>query len=358
MNEIWILGATGRGGRAIAEELARSGRELVLVGRDEARLESLLAGIGRGAPASLRVARSLDDALLLVAQARPAALINTIGPFTQTTLPAATAAVQAGAAYVDLANELAPVGALLDLDAVARDAGVTLVTGAGFGVVATEALALNVRGEAPPARTARVAAMPVVDGLGPAVLSSVVDSLAGGGAMLRDGRIVPMRLGSGFERLRVPDGSSIGTVAVPTGEILAAQAATGAGEIVAASSEVPSAAPIRAILPLAGRLMARPAVRRAAHRAIDRWRLQPPARSGEFSWAHARLTWTDGTVREGWLRAGEGYAFTARVAALVASRLADGDGRPGAFTPAALLGPEIALSAGAEFLPTQTGVTT
>ena len=350
-NEFWILGATGRGGRAIAEELARSGRELVLVGRDEARLKDVLAGIDAEGRASVRVADGLDDALSLIAQARPAVLINTIGPFTQTTVPAATAAVRADVSYVDLANELAPVGALLDLDGVARDAGVTLVTGAGFGVVATEALALHVRGDAPPARAARVSAMPVVDGLGPAVLSSVVDSLAGGGAVVRGGAVVPARLGSGFERLRLPDGSSVGAVAVPTGELLAAQAATGAGEVVAASSEVPSAAPIRAVLPFASRLLARPAVRNAAHRAINRWRLQPPARSGEHSWAHARLTWADGSVRDGWLRTGEGYAFTARVAALVASRLADGDGRPGAFTPAALLGPEIALSAGAEFLP-------
>jgi hypothetical protein len=42
--------------------------------------------------------------------------------------------------------------------------------------------------------------------------------------------------------------------------------------------------------------------------------------------------------------------FTARVATEVALRLARGQGRPGAFTPGALFGPELAGAAGGEFL--------
>jgi len=36
----------------------------------------------------------------------------------------------------------------------------------------------------------------------------------------------------------------------------------------------------------------------------------------------------------------------------VAQRLAKGEGRPGAFTPARLFGPDVALAAGAEFVET------
>jgi hypothetical protein len=57
-------------------------------------------------------------------------------------------------------------------------------------------------------------------------------------------------------------------------------------------------------------------------------------------------------VREGWLRTGEGMTFTAGAVTEVAQRLAKGEGRPGAFTPAGLFGPEVALTAGAEFMIT------
>ncbi|WP_228536809.1 hypothetical protein [Nocardia sp. XZ_19_231] len=46
------------------------------------------------------------------------------------------------------------------------------------------------------------------------------------------------------------------------------------------------------------------------------------------------------------LEAAESYAITSRVAATVAARLADGDGSPGALTPGALFGPDLARSAG------------
>lgn len=68
------------------------------------------------------------------------------------------------------------------------------------------------------------------------------------------------------------------------------------------------------------------------------------------SWAHARAEWADGTVREGWLRVGDGTEFTASVAAEVTQRLLADDGRPGAHTPGALFGPAVAEAAGGEFL--------
>ena len=78
--------------------------------------------------------------------------------------------------------------------------------------------------------------------------------------------------------------------------------------------------------------------------------LRSPAKSGDVSWAYARLEWLDGTHREAWLRTGEGYSFTARVAAHTAIRLSDGHVDPGAFTPGALFGADLARSAGAQII--------
>jgi len=68
---------------------------------------------------------------------------------------------------------------------------------------------------------------------------------------------------------------------------------------------------------------------------------------------HARVWWPSGAVRDGWLRTGEGHEFAVAVAAEVTQRLLHGDGRPGAFTPGALYGSELAEAAGGTLLTGQ-----
>jgi hypothetical protein len=70
----------------------------------------------------------------------------------------------------------------------------------------------------------------------------------------------------------------------------------------------------------------------------------------------AGRTRPSGTVRDGWLRTGEGHEFTAAVAAEVTQRLLHGDGRPGAFAPGALFGSELAEAAGGTPTKTDRGV--
>jgi short subunit dehydrogenase-like uncharacterized protein len=107
---------------------------------------------------------------------------------------------------------------------------------------------------------------------------------------------------------------------------------------------------VRAVLPAVSALLAVRPIRGGIQRLISRMRLTPPAKAGDVSWAYARLEWADGSRREAWLRTGEGYAFTARVAALAAERLGDGTAVPGAFTPGALFGAELARLAGGEIV--------
>jgi short subunit dehydrogenase-like uncharacterized protein len=102
MNEIWILGATGRSGRAIAAP-AGSGARAGPGGAYPTRLRELAGTIG-GKP-RIVAAGSVDAVVTELAQSTPAVVINTIGPFTETALPIARACPP-GTHYVDLANEL------------------------------------------------------------------------------------------------------------------------------------------------------------------------------------------------------------------------------------------------------------
>jgi len=360
MNEIWILGATGRSGRAIAAGLTGAGLSPVLVGRDTERLRKLAAAIDR----SLRVvtAGSVDAVVGELSRSRPAVVINTIGPFSDTALPIVRACLLSSAHYVDISNELFSVIALLGLHDEAASSGCTFVTGAGFGVLATESIVLKLCEGQPPAASVRVDAMATVEPeagrMGTALAATIIDVLAAGGRRYEHGQLVRSRLLSGLEGLRLPDGSRIKTATGPSGELEAARRASGASFAVAASSLVPASAMRRAVLRAILPLLKITLLRNMAIRQVAGIELKPKRRKeakskqrrSEFSWAHAQVQWASGAHGEGWLRTGDAHVFATNVAVEVAMRLARNEGQPGAYTPGALFGPGLAADAGGKLM--------
>jgi hypothetical protein len=92
-------------------------------------------------------------------------------------------------------------------------------------------------------------------------------------------------------------------------------------------------------------------VRRFATRRIAAIEVKPTAATvPRASWSHASVEWGSEPPRHGWLRTGDAMAFTADVMARVAIRLANGEGTPGAYTPGALFGFELACECGGEIV--------
>jgi len=355
-DEVWILGGTGRSGRAIAAELIRRGITPVPVGRDAGRLA---AATGPGGGRTV-VAGSIEAAATEIRRQRPAVVINTVGPFTATAMPIVDACLP-GSHYLDLANDLAAVSAVLGRDASAAAAGRTLVTGAGFGVTATESVVVKLCEDRPAPVRVRVDMVPslaIEEGvLGEALAATILEGLPGmeGGGRYdsrryEGGRLVKARVGGDLTRLTLPDGTTVTTVGVPFGELMAAQRASGAASVISASSEAPSSPVMRAVLPAAMALLAFGPVRAFAQRRLAGVTMKASPRPREHSWGHARLEWADGTVREGWLRVGDAQTYTGAVPAEVTRRLLAGEGKPGAYTPAALFGSTLAESCGGEYL--------
>ena len=348
--EVWVLGATGRTGRAVATRLHQLECPLVLVGRDQQRLDALAARLG-GTPRT--VAGTLDAALIELQRAAPAVVLNTVGPFSASAVRVARACPP-GTHYVDVANELRAAQDILDLDRDARDSGRVLVTGAGFGVLATEAVVLRLcEGQPVPSRV-RVDALASLatepGAVGAALAATIVETAALGGRQVRGGRLVPTRTASDPLWLTTPDGDRLGTASGASGELIAAWRASRADAVVAASSLVPTGALARSALPVASAVLRLPGVAGLATRGLARLSLRAQERPRPASWGHARVEWPSGAVREGWLRLGDAMDFTVAVASEVVRRLASGEGRPGAYTPGALFGPALATGAGGQFI--------
>ncbi|RII20454.1 Trans-acting enoyl reductase [Streptomyces sp. YIM 130001] len=351
--EVWILGATGRIGSTVAADLAARGVPLALVGRHRERLDEVRARLGPSGTVKIVVAATTEAMAEEIRRQRPAVVINTIGEYAATARALARAAMPGGH-YVDLAADLAAISRLLDLDQEAEAAGSTLVTGAGFGVLATEALVVKLCEDRDAPRQVRVDAVASVameaGPVGTAFAASMVDGLAGGGRRYASGRLVETRLGSDIQHLTLPDGDKTKTAGAPQGELIAAQRASNAPDVTVTSGLAPTGRVVRALLPLARKLLSLPALRNFAVRRIAGLKVKAAPRPRRHSWGHAVITWPDGTRREGWLRADDGMDYTARVAAETALGLARGEGKPGASCPAAALGPDLAVAAGGTFV--------
>ncbi|MET8847210.1 saccharopine dehydrogenase NADP-binding domain-containing protein [Amycolatopsis sp. NPDC004625] len=331
--EIWVLGALGRTGRAVTAELERRDVPVVLVGRTRDRL----AATG----SKYVVADGADAIAAEIRRQRPAVVINTIGEYAATA-PAIARAGLPGGHYLDLAADLVAIPRLLDLHEEAQAGGSTFLTGVGFGVLATEAVVVKLCEGRPTPATVRVdalASVAVEEGaVGVSLAASIVDAL------------VSAEPGAAPRTIALPDGESVTAAGASSGELLAARRASGTPDVTVYSGLAPVSPLVRALVPLLGRLVAIPVVRRFAVRRLAAVRTKPAPRPRTHSWGHAVVTWPDGTTREGWLCAGEAMDFTAAVVAETAVRLARGEGKPGAYTPGAAFGAGLAEAAGGTFL--------
>jgi short subunit dehydrogenase-like uncharacterized protein len=225
-----LYGAAGHTGALIARHAHQRGHRPLLAGRN--------------APATAALAGKLDLPYLALALDDPAALnaaladvdlvLNAAGPFLHTAAPLAQACLAAGVHYIDIGNELQVFRTLYDLGQRAQQAGVTIIPGAGFGVVATNCLARYVSDAVGGAQNLEVAARAATARPGPGIAASVRENLPYGGWTRREGHLHPQPLGSGTITITLP-GGPCRIMPFPTGDLEAAFQATGAPDITAYS---------------------------------------------------------------------------------------------------------------------------
>lgn len=349
-DEIWVLGATGRTGAGIARLLSARGLKVGLVGRNAGKLDAL----ARSLPGARSiVAATTAEMAAAIGREGPKVVMNTIGPFVETALPMVQA-LEPGAHYVDLSNELKSINDVLALDPEAKAAGRCLVPGAGYGFVSTESVVRALCEGMPPAERVRVDMMPFIgesegsDLIGEALAGSIIDSVAYGGWEYANGQLARAALGGKATRLKLPDGTERTTGSTPLGDLEGARRASGARFVVAGSTEVPTGALAGLFIPMVGAMLSWRPLRNFAVRQMAKMKAPPPKQKEGSSWSHARVEWADGKVREGWLRTGDGMSFTCASAAEVCARLAGGAPKAGAFTTGDLWGAELARAVGAK----------
>jgi saccharopine dehydrogenase (NAD+, L-lysine-forming) len=336
----WALyGATGVTGQLVLAEAILRGHRPTLIGRDRQKLEPLAH------PHGLPVVQATlgDTAALASALVGHRLLLNVAGPFVRTGEPLIRAALAAGVSYVDLNGELPALEALLALDGEARRVGVTLVGGAGFGIAASDGLAVMVSRSLGGAEWLRLSIASESAYSSPALGESTLDILAGGGREIFNGTAVRRHLGRQRWVVSRTDGSTQAFASAPLADLAAAHHVTGAGDIVAGVPMPAGKATVLSwIAPLLPTLLKIPAMRRRML-GVSGHAAPSPAR------AHISRVWVEGgrgTRRAtAHLEGGEGYAMAADLAVRAVESLGTGQTPTGAHTPATAFGPDFIRSA-------------
>ena len=337
-----VYGATGFSGRMIAEQLQQSGRDVVLAGRDATRLGALahdlrlphrvfdLADIGR-------IGHGLADIHVLV---------NAAGPLVDTAPVLIDACIAARTHYLDLAGEWPVYVTAQNRGREAAAAGVTLLPGVGFAIVASDCLLAHAAKEAKEAVLLRVAiSRPSVMSRG--TLRSLLALTSRTVVVRRHGALVHLPAGQLERSFDFGDGLRT-CAAVSWPDVVTAQHTTGIDSIEiyaeadwlmravyrggALAAGIFDEAPVQRSLQLLGALwpaFPSPAARDAAGHvivaeAVDRWR---------------RPRWFR-------LRTRDGYIVTARAADAIAARVLAGEMAPGFCTPAGLYGARLIADIG------------
>lgn len=124
--KVLILGGYGNFGKRIAAGLIRRDVTVIIAGRDAAKAEACARSMGAEWSA-FDLNSGLSEALRAL---RPAVVVHTAGPYQNADYRVAEACIAAGVHYVDLSDARDFVVGFDRLDATAKAAGVTAISGA------------------------------------------------------------------------------------------------------------------------------------------------------------------------------------------------------------------------------------
>ena len=305
---VWMLyGAPGYTGTLIAQHAVTHGHRPLLAGRNERDV----AALGERLDLPRRVFALDDDEAIASALTGVDLVLNAGGPFLHTAAPLAEACIAAVVHYLDISNELQVFRAMYELDERARAAGVSVIPGVGFGVVATNFLAAHVNVLVGGAERLEVASRVFSARSGPGAAATMQANLPYGGWVRSDGELTAQELFTGIVTIDFPDGACE-AMPVPTGDLEAGYRATGAPNVVAYAVSPPTA--------------------ESAVGAVG-------ARS--FGWA--RATSSNGTTATALLETGDSYDFTPAASVRAVEATLQGNAI-GAITPAQAFGDDFILS--------------
>ena len=313
-----IYGASGYTGQLVAKAAKAAGLDIVLAGRDSAKLATLAAQLDL----PYRAFAVDDTQALHAALGGCAAVLNCAGPFVATAKPMMEACLATGAHYLDITAEFNVYALAESLSHAAEQAGVMLLPGVGWDVVPSDCLAAHAVAQVQDPQRLRIA-LQVAGSMSRGSAISAGEIIAVGLLVRENGQITPkpdaqpaeFNFGEGY----------VECFPLSFGDLVTAWRSTGVPNIEMFVHVTGAAFP-------QGDLSALPDGPSQEERDANRAR------------AIVEVLGADGSLASAMIETVNGYSYTPLAAAQAARRILGGDHRPGFQTPATVFGADFAAT--------------
>jgi short subunit dehydrogenase-like uncharacterized protein len=339
-NSFLLYGANGYTGELIARYAKQYNLQPTLSGRRKEAIEPLAGKLNL----PYLIIDINDTAALQAALKEVRAVIHAAGPFQFTARQMIEACLQTGTHYLDINGDIAVFEMIKRYDTAAKKAGIMLLPGAGFDVVPTDCVALQLKKLLPDATDLQLAFATLGGGLSHGTATTMATKLGEGGAARKDGKIIRTALGQkgmwvdfGIKKLFV--------MSIPWGDISTAFFTTGIPDITTYTGIAKKTYNILKLQPLFNWLLRTNFVRSFIKNKINQ---RPAGPSDEQRNKATSLVWGQATNATGKtvtvrLSGPEGYTLTTHSALIIMQKVLKGNFLAGYQTPAGAYGEDLIL---------------
>jgi short subunit dehydrogenase-like uncharacterized protein len=340
-NQFLLYGAYGYTGELIARFASEYDLKPILAGRRSEALTPMAAKLNL----PYRVI-DLDNAPALEAALREVkVVVHCAGPFDLTAKPMVNACLKTGVHYLDINGDMDVFEMLYSFDAVAKKAGIMIMSGAGFDVVPTDCMALFLKKLLPDSTSLKLAFATPGGGLSHGTATTTAAKLGEPGAERKNGKIVSVPVGDKGMRVDFGQGQRLFVMSLPWGDVFTAYLTTGIPDIESYTAVPAVMYGFLKFQFLFNWLLRTSFVRRLVKKKID----QSPAglddtkREKATSFVWGQVSDNAGNVKTARLSGPDAYTLTAYSTLLIARKVLNGDFKTGYQTPAGAYGEDLVM---------------
>ncbi|WP_153301576.1 saccharopine dehydrogenase family protein [Endozoicomonas arenosclerae] len=328
-----IYGANGFTGELIARQAKALGMNPILGGRTPNKVEPLAESLGLPSRCfSLDDAEAAESALSDIV-----VVLHCAGPFSATSKPMVDACLKTSTHYLDITGEIPVLQSIHDRDREAKAAGCMLMPGVGFDIVPTDCLAASLAQQMPEADNLELAFCGE-GGTSPGTVKTMIEMLADGGRIRKDGEIKEVPAAYKRKMIRFSD-RELWSMTVPWGDVCTAWYSTGIDNIeVYTATPKPAAFISRILSPVMKVLNYQPLQQWLKKKAgsIEGPNQEVREQGGMRVWG--KVSNQQGEAVEAWLDVAEGYRFTVNASLAIVEKILAGNVIAGAQTPSMAYG--------------------
>ena len=345
-NSFLLYGANGYTGELIARYAYEYNLQPILAGRRKEVIEPLAIKLNL----PYRIFDINDTAALQAALKEVRVVIHAAGPFQFTAKQMIEACLQTNTHYLDINGDIAVFEMIKRYDDAAKKANIMLLPGAGFDVVPTDCLALQLKNLLPDAVALQLAFATLGGGISHGTATTIANKIGEGGAIRKNGKIIQRPLGEKgmwveFSGTSREETKNLFVMSIPWGDISTAFFTTGIPDITTYTGISKKTFNLLKGQTLFNWLLRTSMIRNYIKKKINQ---RPAGPSDEQRSKATSVVWGQvinkagqtATVR---LSGPEGYTLTTYSALIIVKKILDGNFVAGYQTPASAYGENLVM---------------